>query len=102
MLTVSLNFRQINPKFRLVEVNKCIDDYSDTTGKVRAWAKDISHKQLGDPNKLATAIIAWVEAKNPPLRLPLGTDTIKTIENKNAFIQKELENWRELVSSTNF
>ena len=31
-----------------------------------------------------------VNAKNPPLRLPLGSDTVERIEAKNAFVAREL------------
>lgn len=86
----------------LAETKNRIDDYADTAGKVRNRAKEISHKQPGDPDKLATAILALAAAQNPPLRLPLGTDAIKTIEEKNALVQQELDNWRKLSISTNF
>ena len=36
----------------------------------------------------------WSNAKNPPLRLPLGSDTVERIEAKNAFVAKELAEWR--------
>lgn len=86
----------------LVESKNRIDDYAETAGKVRTRAKEISHKQPGDPDKLATAILALAAAKNPPLRLPLGTDAIKVIEDKNAFVTQELKNWRTLSESTDF
>lgn len=86
----------------LVESKKIIEDYAETAGKVRKGAKSISRKQPGDPDKLAKAILQVVEAKNPPLRLPLGTDAIETILHKNAFVAKELETWRELAKSTNY
>jgi hypothetical protein len=34
--------------------------------------------------------------------LQLGTDTLARIAEKNAFVQKELEAWRELSASTDF
>jgi NAD(P)-dependent dehydrogenase (short-subunit alcohol dehydrogenase family) len=86
----------------LVDSKKHIEDYSATAGKVRDKAKDLSHQQPGDPDKLAHAIVMLVEAKVPPMRLPLGSDTIQAIENKNAFVKDELERWRELAVSTDF
>ena len=44
----------------------------------------------------------WSNAKNPPLRLPLGSDTVERIEAKNAFVAKELAEWRTLATSTDF
>lgn len=79
-----------------------ISDYASTSGKVRDKAKVISHHQPGDPDKLAGAIIELANSKNPPLRLPLGTDAIEAIEKKNKYVEEEMEKWRELASSTNF
>jgi hypothetical protein len=36
------------------------------------------------------------------VRLPLGRDTIEAIETKNAFVAKELAEWREMAESTAF
>lgn len=79
-----------------------IDDYSESVGKTRSLAADFNHAQRGDPRKLATAFIALANAKNPPLRLPLGSDTVARIEAKNAFVAEELAAWREIATSTDF
>jgi len=79
-----------------------IEDYAATAGAVRSRASTLNHQQPGDPDKLATAIVALVEAKNPPLRLPLGTDAIARIEEKHAFVERELQEWRALAASTDF
>lgn len=79
-----------------------IEDYSETVGKTRAHAADVNHGQRGDPRKLASAFIALANAKNPPLRLPLGSDTVERIEAKNAFVARELSAWREVATSTDF
>jgi NAD(P)-dependent dehydrogenase (short-subunit alcohol dehydrogenase family) len=79
-----------------------IDDYSDSVGKTRSHAADANHGQRGDPRKLAQAFIRLVNAKNPPLRLPLGSDTVERIEAKNAFVAKELAEWRSVATSTDF
>jgi len=79
-----------------------IDDYRESVGNTRAHAADVNHGQRGDPRKLASAFIALANAKNPPLRLPLGSDTVERIEAKNAFVAKELAEWRTLATSTDF
>jgi NAD(P)-dependent dehydrogenase (short-subunit alcohol dehydrogenase family) len=79
-----------------------IDDYRDSVGKTRTHAADANGGQRGDPRKLAQAFIALVNAKNPPLRLPLGSDTVQRIEAKNAFVAKELAEWRGIATSTDF
>jgi NAD(P)-dependent dehydrogenase (short-subunit alcohol dehydrogenase family) len=77
-----------------------IDDYHESVGKTRAHAVDANHEQRGDPAKLAKAFITLVNAKEPPLRLPLGSDTVERIEAKNEFVAKELAAWRTLATST--
>jgi NAD(P)-dependent dehydrogenase (short-subunit alcohol dehydrogenase family) len=79
-----------------------IDDYRESVGNTRAHAADVNHGQRGDPRKLASAFIALANAKNPPLRLPLGSDTVERIEAKNAFVARELTEWRTLATSTDF
>ena len=53
-------------------------------------------------SKLAQAILQLVEAARPAVRLPLGTDTLKRIADKNAFVEKETESWRAVAVSTDF
>jgi NAD(P)-dependent dehydrogenase (short-subunit alcohol dehydrogenase family) len=79
-----------------------IDDYDETSGAVRRFATQINHGQPGDPKKLAAAMVKLVDAPNPPLRLPLGTDTLAAIAAKNAYVTQETEAWRELAASTDF
>jgi NAD(P)-dependent dehydrogenase (short-subunit alcohol dehydrogenase family) len=86
----------------LVRTAQHIDDYSESVGNTRAHAADANHGQRGDPRKLASAFIALVNGKNPPLRLPLGSDTVERIEAKNAFVARELAEWRTLATSTDF
>jgi NAD(P)-dependent dehydrogenase (short-subunit alcohol dehydrogenase family) len=86
----------------LVRTAQHIDDYRESVGNTRAHAADVNHGQRGDPRKLASAFIALVNAKKPPLRLPLGSDTVERIEAKNAFVARELAEWRTLAISTDF
>jgi NAD(P)-dependent dehydrogenase (short-subunit alcohol dehydrogenase family) len=79
-----------------------IDDYDETSGNVRRFAVGMNHNQPGDPEKLATALVTLADAQTPPLRLPLGTDTLKAIADKNAFVAAETQAWRTLSESTDF
>ena len=36
------------------------------------------------------------------VRLPLGRDTVAVIEKKNAFVARELAEWRRIAESTEF
>jgi len=79
-----------------------IADYDATSGKVRAIAAGLSHNQPGDPSKLADVLIAFVDAPNPPVRLPLGSDTIAAIKAKHVSDAIILHEWREVSKSTDF
>ncbi|MGY8711161.1 oxidoreductase [Bradyrhizobium sp. 18BD] len=79
-----------------------IDDYHESVGKTRAHAADVNGGQRGDPRKLAQAFLKLVDAQNPPLRLPLGSDTVERIEAKNIFVARELAGWRTVATSTDF
>ncbi|SDR35603.1 NADP-dependent 3-hydroxy acid dehydrogenase YdfG [Paraburkholderia fungorum] len=86
----------------LTVASDVIADYDDTSGAVRRKAAQMNHNQPGDPKKLADAVVALVDAPSPPLRLPLGTDTLAAITAKNAYVMHEMETWRTLSASTDF
>ncbi|MDG3441157.1 oxidoreductase [Nitrospirillum amazonense] len=79
-----------------------IEDYHATVGGMRDFAAGANHAQPGDPARLAQAFIALVNAPQPPVRLPLGSDTVAAIEKKNAFVAGELAQWRKVALSTDF
>ncbi|SAK92157.1 short-chain dehydrogenase/reductase SDR [Caballeronia temeraria] len=79
-----------------------IGDYEETSGRLRRLAGEINHNQPGDPARLATAMIRLVDAETPPLRLPLGTDTLKALAEKNAYVTAETQTWKLLSASTDF
>ncbi|WP_341530214.1 oxidoreductase [Nostoc sp. UHCC 0302] len=79
-----------------------IPDYDQTVGKTRNLASEHNYQQLGDPTKLAQAILEIANADTPPLRLPLGTDTLQVIAEKNAYVEQETAKWRTLAESTDY
>lgn len=79
-----------------------IPDYAETVGKTRDFAAGQNHQQPGNPTKLAAAILQLAAADKPPLRLPLGTDTLQAIADKNAYVEREIAVWRTLAESTNY
>ena len=79
-----------------------IGDYAETVGKVRTVAAELSHNQPGDPNKLAEVLVRFVDTSNPPVRLPLGSDTVTAIEEKHRKDAAILEKWRAVSISTDF
>ncbi|MHC5351608.1 oxidoreductase [Metapseudomonas furukawaii] len=86
----------------LVKTALELPDYDETVGAMRRFAKDYNHAQPGDPVKFAEAMLALVNSPNPPQRLPLGSDTVARIEEKNRFVASELAEWRDLALSTDF
>jgi NAD(P)-dependent dehydrogenase (short-subunit alcohol dehydrogenase family) len=86
----------------LVTSSNQIADYAETVGAMRKFAANVSHGQPGNPAKLADAFLTLANAKNPPLRLPLGSDTVARIEQKNRSVAAELEQWRAVALSTDF
>ena len=55
----------------------------------------------GDPAKLARAVLQLANAATPPLRLPLGPDTLQRMAEKNAVVERETAAWRAMAASTN-
>ena len=82
------------------------DAASPTTRRPRAprarHAAEANHNQPGDPAKLAAVLVAFVEAPDPPVRLPLGSDTVARIEAENAATAELLKRWRAVSVSTDF
>ncbi len=81
---------------------RILGDYAPTAGAVREAAVRINLNQPGDPQRLAQAMLALVASATPPLRLPLGTDTLKAIEDTQAAWSAETAAWRTLSASTDF
>jgi NAD(P)-dependent dehydrogenase (short-subunit alcohol dehydrogenase family) len=79
-----------------------IADYEASSGKVRDFAAGMNHNQPGNPEQLATVVVALADTRMPPLRLPLGTDTLQAIAEKNAYVADETRTWERVSRSTDF
>ncbi|MGO4578100.1 oxidoreductase [Cupriavidus sp. 2TAF22] len=77
-----------------------IDAYEQTVGAMRTMMAAANHKQPGDPRKLSTAILQLADSAEPPLRLPLGSDTVAKIREINQSVEAELAQWEEVAMST--
>ncbi|NMZ09675.1 SDR family NAD(P)-dependent oxidoreductase [Pseudomonas proteolytica] len=86
----------------LIKTELELSDYDDTVGKMRKFAEGANHAQPGDPLKFAEAMLALVNAPNPPQRLAMGSDTVAVVGEKNRFVDAELVEWKELSISTDF
>jgi len=79
-----------------------IADYNGTAGAVRRVAARLNHGQPGDPERLARVLVDFADVADPPVRLPLGSDTVAAIEAKHAADAAILRQWRAVSVSTDF
>jgi NAD(P)-dependent dehydrogenase (short-subunit alcohol dehydrogenase family) len=77
-----------------------IADYQNVRDTVNFHQNDMDQQQAGDPEKAAAAMISITNEANPPLNLFLGEDAFGLAEKKLAFVQNELQTWKELTLST--
>ncbi|WP_050479186.1 oxidoreductase [Herbaspirillum rhizosphaerae] len=78
-----------------------IAHYAESVGVMRQLMADANHKQPGDPEKLASAVLKLADSANPPLRLALGADTVARVQKKNQAVEAELQQWMAVSMSTN-
>jgi NAD(P)-dependent dehydrogenase (short-subunit alcohol dehydrogenase family) len=79
-----------------------LEAYASTVGRFRQMLADGDGRQPGDPRKAADAMMAAVEAKEPPLRLPLGDVCVQAIRKKMAAQSAEIERWLDVSLATSF
>jgi NAD(P)-dependent dehydrogenase (short-subunit alcohol dehydrogenase family) len=75
-------------------------EYAGVVGPTRAYVRDGDGLQPGDPVKAAAAIIAALEADDPPLRLVLGADAIGNIRRRLEGLSSELDAWEDVGRAT--
>jgi NAD(P)-dependent dehydrogenase (short-subunit alcohol dehydrogenase family) len=86
----------------LQRVDIGIADYLDTVGTLIQAASTFDGHQPGDPQRAVEAIRRLVDSPQPPLRLPLGRDSVELVESKLAHVAGELASWREVSLSTDY
>jgi NAD(P)-dependent dehydrogenase (short-subunit alcohol dehydrogenase family) len=79
-----------------------IAEYKAVRDVQNAHQGDINGNQAGDPKKGAAAIITVAEAAEAPLHLFLGQDAYDIAYQKMNDVKADLENWKELSTSTGF
>ena len=79
-----------------------IADYAETAGARRNAVQGYSGQQPGDPVRAAQAILAAVEAKEPPLHLLLGKPAYDITQAKLQELSAEMERWKALTLSADF
>ena len=76
------------------------DDYKSLNEQIQTYATQRHGKQLSDPAKFGPALCRLVAAEAPPLRLPLGQDSLDMIRDDIRAVSEELDRWSDLSLST--
>jgi NAD(P)-dependent dehydrogenase (short-subunit alcohol dehydrogenase family) len=85
-----------------VEAENRIADYDTTAGKTREYFHDQAGKQAGDPAKAVAAIIAAVEAPEPPKHLVLGKLAFDRMQARLELWKKDLAAWEQTSVESDF
>jgi NAD(P)-dependent dehydrogenase (short-subunit alcohol dehydrogenase family) len=75
-------------------------EYDATVGKTVQFQRDYNGKQPGDPVKAAAAILHIVSVSDPPLRLLLGSDAVRFVEQNDLAKMESDRKWKDLSIST--
>jgi NAD(P)-dependent dehydrogenase (short-subunit alcohol dehydrogenase family) len=75
-------------------------EYDATVGKTARFQRDYDGKQPGDPAKAAAAVIHIANLKDPPLRLLLGGDAVRLVEQNDLAKMESDRKWKDLSIST--
>ncbi|MBB3460750.1 oxidoreductase [Rhizobium sp. BK377] len=86
----------------MIRSDRSISDYDAIFDPIRRARQEKSGKQAGDPRKAAAAVLALVEAEDPPVHLLLGADALALVRDKLKSLNSEIDAWEDLTLSTNF
>ncbi|VVJ21409.1 Dehydrogenases with different specificities (related to short-chain alcohol dehydrogenases) [Amycolatopsis camponoti] len=79
-----------------------IDDYAETAGARRAATTATYGHQPGDPVRAAEAVLAAVDAEEPPLRLLLGKAAYDIATARLETLRAGFDTWRETTLGADF
>jgi NAD(P)-dependent dehydrogenase (short-subunit alcohol dehydrogenase family) len=77
-------------------------DYESTVGALHRYRVEADGKQPGDPAKAAEVIVGITALDNPPLRLLLGSDALRSATESSAARADEANAWAEISRSTDY
>lgn len=84
----------------MVRTERSITDYDSLFDPIRQSRQEKSGNQLGDPARLATAVLTLIASGNPPPQLLLGSDALKFVSARIERLQNEIEDWKAVTLST--
>ncbi len=76
-----------------------IADYAERNAAQHEFWESQNGQQLGDPTKLAQALLTIAEEEQPPRRFIAGADAITTAEQHIATLQQQIDAYRGLSRS---
>jgi NAD(P)-dependent dehydrogenase (short-subunit alcohol dehydrogenase family) len=77
-------------------------EYDATVGATARFQHDYNGQQPGDPAKAAAAVCHIAGLDEPPLRLLLGSDAVRLVEQTDRARMEADRKWRDLSVSTDF
>jgi NAD(P)-dependent dehydrogenase (short-subunit alcohol dehydrogenase family) len=75
-------------------------EYDATVGKAARFQRTYNGKQPGDPAKAAAAVLHIASLTDPPLRLLLGSDAVRFVEQNDLAKMDSDRKWKDLSIST--
>lgn len=84
----------------MVRTERSIPDYDALFDPIRQARQARSGKQLGDPEKLAAAVLRLVESDTPPPQLLLGSDALGLVSDRIERLRQEIDAWKPVTLST--
>jgi hypothetical protein len=71
-------------------------DYKERRERAQAWWKGYAGQRVGDPAKLAQALITIADQEKPPRRFVAGTDAVATVKQQASTLRAQSEAYLEL------
>lgn len=81
---------------------KDIGEYDDVAHFARRSLTQNAGKEKGDPHRAAAAILAALDASEPPLHLFLGEDALHYAADQHALVASQMRQWEALSLSIGF
>ncbi|GBQ61713.1 short chain dehydrogenase [Ameyamaea chiangmaiensis NBRC 103196] len=81
---------------------RSLPDYDSVMDPVRAARQAKSGHQPGDPAKAAQALLALIDAAEPPAHLFLGEDALALVDAKIQALRAEITSWASVSRDTGF
>jgi NAD(P)-dependent dehydrogenase (short-subunit alcohol dehydrogenase family) len=79
-----------------------LPEYEASVGSMHKILRGLEGRSEGDPRKIADVIVKLANSDDVPLRLILGVDAEKRVQQAEAARASEAEKWRHLTASTIF